>query len=98
MLRFSLKFCTAIERPAVSSWWPRCCSSAFKGTTIAPPSAQTMSSSGNASGQSCTHTTSGTAMPMATPSGSTRAARARATRSPTSAAPATMPSATAACR
>ncbi|MNT12241.1 hypothetical protein D3C72_1471620 [compost metagenome] len=30
---FSLKFCTAIEWPADSSTCPRCCSSAFIGTT-----------------------------------------------------------------
>ena len=29
----SLKFCTAIERPAPIRLWPRCCSSAFIGTT-----------------------------------------------------------------
>ncbi len=36
MLRFSLKFCTAIEWPADISMWPRCCSSAFIGTTKKP--------------------------------------------------------------
>ncbi|MND06526.1 hypothetical protein D3C83_279510 [compost metagenome] len=39
MLTFSLKFCTAIEWPAESSTWPRCCSSAFIGTTKNPASA-----------------------------------------------------------
>ncbi len=39
MLRFSLKFCTAIECPAPISTWPRCCSSAFIGTTKKPASA-----------------------------------------------------------
>src|SRR5256885_11740453 len=33
----SLKFCTAIERPAPMRLWPRCCSSAFMGTTRKPP-------------------------------------------------------------
>ncbi len=33
----SLKFCTAIERPAPIRLWPRCCSSAFIGTTRKPP-------------------------------------------------------------
>ena len=33
---FSLKFCTAIEWPAPIRTWPRCCSSAFIGTTKNP--------------------------------------------------------------
>jgi len=41
MLRFSLKFCTAIECPADSSTWPRCCNSAFIGTTKKPANAPT---------------------------------------------------------
>ena len=36
---FSLKFCTAIEWPAPISTWPRCCSSAFIGTTKKPAQA-----------------------------------------------------------
>ncbi len=32
----SLKFCTAIERPAPIRLWPRCCSSAFIGTIRKP--------------------------------------------------------------
>ncbi|CFN79207.1 Uncharacterised protein [Bordetella pertussis] len=36
ILSCSLKFCTAIEWPADSSTWPRCCSRAFMGTTKKP--------------------------------------------------------------
>src|SRR5260364_43780 len=41
--RFSLKFCTAIEWPAESSTWPRCCSSAFIGTIKNPANMPTPS-------------------------------------------------------
>src|SRR5450830_471452 len=34
--RFSLKFCTAMEWPALIRTWPRCCSRAFMGTTKKP--------------------------------------------------------------
>jgi hypothetical protein len=45
MLTFSLKFCTAMEWPAESSTCPRCCSSAFIGTTKKPAIAPTTMSS-----------------------------------------------------
>ena len=51
---FSLKFCTAIECPAPISTWPRCCSSAFIGTTKNPPhGADRRSCSMAASGTLC---------------------------------------------
>ena len=50
MPMFSLKFCTAIEWPAPISTWPRCCSSAFIGTTKNPAQAPIATISTIASG------------------------------------------------
>ena len=51
---FSLKFCTAIEWPAPISTWPRCCSSAFIGTTKKPAHAPMTTISTMASGSCVT--------------------------------------------
>jgi hypothetical protein len=72
MDRFSLKFCTAIEWPAPISMWPRCCSSAFIGTTKNPAQAPISTSSATASQWSLTKIISGTMQPIAMPSGITR--------------------------
>ena len=50
MPMFSLKFCTAIECPAPISTWPRCCKSAFIGTTKNPAQAPMPTISSIASG------------------------------------------------
>ena len=68
---FSLKFCTAIERPAPTRWWPRCCSSAFIGTTKKPARPPIRMMSGTASQTLRTMSMRITMRPMAMPSGIT---------------------------
>ena len=55
MPMFSLKFCTAIEWPAPISTWPRCCSSAFIGTTKNPAQRADQRSSARTAIGSCVH-------------------------------------------
>ena len=94
---FSLKFCTAMERPAPIRLWPRCCSRAFIGTTKKPASAPMPTISGMAMRTSRTKIMQMTITPMAMPSGMTFTARASDTRTDAYTAPSAMPSATTPC-
>ena len=75
MPMFSLKFCTAIECPAPINTWPRCCSSAFIGTTKNPAQAPMAIIKVTATGSDVTRIIDRTTIPMAAPIGSTSAAR-----------------------
>ena len=90
----SLKFCTAIERPEPIRLAPRCCSSAFIGTTRKPPSPPRMIRKGIASQSVSMKFMRITSRPMAMPSGITLVAPSSRMRTDANTAPAAVPMAT----
>ena len=95
---FSLKFCTAMEWPAPISTWPRCCSSAFMGTTKKPAQPPIRIISTMATASFVTKIIVITMRPMATPIGSTPTARRSVIIFAAITAPTAMPTATTPCR
>ncbi|MOA45936.1 hypothetical protein D3C78_1683890 [compost metagenome] len=98
----SLKFCTAMERPAPIRLWPRCCSSAFIGTTRKPPSPPSRIRKGTAIQMVSMKFMQITSTPMAMPSGITRVAVSsfmyvEAATAPTAVPMATTPTSDEAC-
>ena len=93
-----MKFCTAIERPAPIKLWPRCCSSAFMGTTIKPPKAPSRMRNGAATQTLSIKISAITAPPIAMPSGMTRGPSSSRMRSDATMAPTAMPMATTPCK
>ena len=98
MLAFSLVFCTEIDRPALSSVTPRCCSKAFIGTTKKPPTTPSSAVSTTAACQLSMPTIKGISTPSKIPTAKTRGACSKRTQRTANAAPATTPTAVAACR
>ncbi len=90
----SLKFCTAIDRPAPMRLWPRCCSSAFIGTTMKPAIAPSRIRNGAATQTLPMKFIRITSTPMAMPSGMTLVAMSSRMRIDATAAPTAVPRAT----
>ncbi|MCY1557099.1 hypothetical protein D9M68_939150 [compost metagenome] len=90
----SLKFCTAMERPAPMRLWPRCCSRAFIGTTRKPPRPPSSTRNGAAIQTLSMKFMQITSTPMAMPRGITRVAWSSRMRSEATTAPTAVPSAT----
>ena len=90
----SLKFWTAIERPAPIRLWPRCCSSAFIGTTRNPPRPPSRIRNGAATQTLLMKFIRITSRPIAMPSGITLVAVSSRMRTEATTAPTAVPSAT----
>ena len=90
----SLKFCTAIERPAPIRLWPRCCSSAFIGTTMKPPIAPSSTRKGAAAQTLVMTFSPRISRPIRMPSGITAVALSSRMRCDATIAPAAVPMAT----
>ena len=90
----SLKFCTAIDRPAPIRLWPRCCSSAFIGTTMKPAMAPSRIRNGAATQTLPMKFIRITSTPIRMPSGITLVAMSRRIFTEATAAPTAVPSAT----
>ena len=90
----SLKFCTAMERPAPIRLCPRCCSKAFIGTTKKPPKAPSKIRKGAATHTLLIKFSKITSKPIATPNGKTKVACSKRIRIDATTAPIAVPTAT----
>ncbi len=70
-LAFSLKPCTAIDRPAVNKVYPLFCNKAFIGTINIPPAKPVISIKGMATHKVFVNTNAGNANPSQMPKGNT---------------------------